>query len=171
MVVLTTLLMSCQFEHDMKEELMLTESNNEVVEVEQPLLSCKLNIAKAQRITDGVFVDFIILNQSESDLYVLQWYTPLEGFYSKIFNITDQFGQPLPYQGPMVKRAKPESSDYQLIRAKGNIATMLDLSSAYNLNPGRYKLELKKPTLQIIENGIPLTIDQCQTDSINFTVN
>ena len=165
------LLMSCQFEHDVKEELMLTESNNEVVEIEQPILSCKLNIAKAQRIKDGVFVDFIILNQSESDLYVLQWYTPLEGFYSKIFSLIDQFGQQIPYQGPMVKRAKPESSDYQLIRSKGNIATMLDLSSAYNLTSGSYKLQLNKPTLQIIENGIPMTIDQCQTESINFTIN
>ena len=63
MVVLTTLLMSCQFEHDIKEELMITEANNDVVEVEQPLLSCKLNIAKIQHITDGVFVGLLCCNQ------------------------------------------------------------------------------------------------------------
>lgn len=149
---------------------MLTESNEDALGVEQPSLSCKLNIAAEQSLVNGIFVDFILLNQSSSDLSVLTWYTPLEGFYSNLFIITDKYGKQVSYQGTVVKRAKPISIDYQLIRAKGNVGTLLDLSLVYNLIPGEYQLELNKKTLQVIENDMPTSIHQCQSDSLIFRV-
>lgn len=152
------------------EGFMPTESNHIITELEQPSLSCKLNIRAEQNIVDGIFIDFILLNQSSSDLSVLTWYTPLEGFLSDLFVITDPSGERISYQGPMVKRAKPTSLDYQLIRAKGNVATMLDLSLVYSLIPGDYKLQLNKKTFQVIENDMPVSVYQCQTDTLNFSV-
>ena len=126
------------------------ESQTDVFEIEQRAISCKLHVAAEQRIIDGVFINFILLNQSNKDLSVLTWCTPLEGFYFDLFIIQDQYRQIIPYQGPIVKRDKPSSVDYQLIRAHGNVATMLDLSSVYNLMPGDYTLQLNKKTLQVI---------------------
>ncbi len=147
-----------------------TESNQGVFEIEQPPISCKFNIAAEQSIINGVFIDFILLNQSNNDLSVLTWYTPLEGFYSNLFIITDKNDKLIPYQGSILQRSKPTLADYQLIRAKGNVATLLNLSLAYSLIPGHYKLQLNKKTLQVIENGMPTSIHQCQTDTLTFTV-
>lgn len=152
------------------EGFMPTESNQSLVEIEQPPLSCKLNIRAEQHIINGVFIDFVLLNQSNTDLSVLTWYTPLEGFLSNLFIISDRYGDNISYQGPMVKRAKPTSLDYQLIRAKGNVATMLDLSLVYSLIPGEYTLQLNKKTLQVIENDMPVSVYQCQTDTLTFSV-
>ena len=152
------------------EGVMSTESNQDVFEIEQPPIRCKLNIAAEQNIIDGIFVDFILLNQSENDLSVLTWNTPLEGFSSDLFIITDKHGARIPYHGPVINRSTPTSVDYQLIRAKGNVATLLDLSSAYSLALGDYKLQLNKKTLQVIENGMPTIVYQCQTDTLSFSV-
>lgn len=152
------------------EGFMPAEFNHSTIEIENPPLSCKLNIIAEQNVIDGVFVDFVLLNQSDSDLSVLTWYTPLEGFLSNLFIVTDKYGEKVAYQGPMVKRAKPTSIDYQLIRAKGNVATMLDLSSVYSLIPGDYNLQLNKKTLQVVENGMPASVYQCQTDTLTFSV-
>lgn len=152
------------------EGFMPTEFDQNDFEIEQPPISCKLNIAAEQCIVDGIFIDFVLLNQCDSDLSILTWYTPLEGFSSNLFIITDKYGKQVSYQGPMVERSKPTSTDYQLIRAKGNVATMLDLSLVYSLIPGDYKLQLNKKTLQVIENGMPMSIYQCQTDTLMFSV-
>ena len=146
------------------------EPQTDVFEIEQRAISCKLNIVAEQQIVDGVFINFILLNQSNKDLSVLTWHTPLEGFYSNLFIIQDQQGQIMPYQGPIAKRDKPSTVDYQLIRARGNVATMLDLSSVYALIPGNYTLQLNKKTLQVIENDMPMSICQCQTECLTFSV-
>lgn len=139
-------------------------------EIEQRAISCKLTMTPEQKIIDGVFINFILLNQGNKDLSVLTWSTPLEGFYSNLFIIEDQNNQFVPYEGPVTKRDKPSCNDYQLIRAHGNVATMLDLSSVYKLTPGTYTLQLNKKTLQVIENDMPMSICQCQTDCISFSV-
>lgn len=149
---------------------MSIESSQGAFEIELPPLSFKLNIAAEQNIIDGIFVDFILLNQSSHDLSVLIWNTPLEGFYSNLFIVTDKNGEQIPYQGLVAKRGKPIAIDYQLIRAKGNVATILDLSLVYRFTPGQYQLQLNKKTLQIIENDMPASIFQCQTEALMFTV-
>jgi len=146
------------------------ESQVAVVEIELPIISCKLNIATEQQVVNGIFIDFILLNHSDNDLSVLTWYTPLEGFYGNLFIITDQYGAQLPYQGPMVKRGQPTSLDYLLIRARGHVATLLDLSLVYDFIPGDYKLQLNKKTLQVIENDMPISVYHCQADTITFSV-
>jgi hypothetical protein len=152
------------------EGIIPTKANQDVFEIEQPPIVCKFRIASEQSIIDGVFIDFVLLNQSNSDLSVLTWYTPLEGFFSNLFIITDKHGEQISYQGPVVKRSTPTSVDYQLIRSKGNVATLLDLSLMYCLIPGDYKLQLNKKTLQVIEDGMPTSIHQCQIDTLAFSV-
>ena len=151
--------------------VVLAESKSETFEIEQPPMSYRLHINSGQNIADGVFIDFVLLNNSEDDLSVLTWNTPLEGFYSALFIIEDQYEQPVPYQGLVENRTKPSAFDYQLIRAGGNVGTLLDLSSVYSLRSGKYKIQLNKKTLQIIKNDMPMSICQCQTDILTFTVN
>jgi len=148
----------------------LDESKTDHFEIEHPPIGYKLHINSEQNIADGVFIDFVLLNNSEDDLSVLTWNTPLEGFYSALFIIEDQYEQSVPYQGLVEKRTKPSAFDYQLIRAGGNVGTLLDLSSVYSLRSGKYKIQLNKKTLQIIKNDMPMSICQCQTDILTFTV-
>ncbi|AZQ84013.1 hypothetical protein EKO29_08270 [Colwellia sp. Arc7-635] len=148
----------------------LGEFENNSFKLEQPPISYKLHITSDQNLADGIFIDFVLLNNSEDDLSVLTWNTPLEGFYSALFIIEDQYEQPVPYQGLVEKRTKPSAFDYQLIRAGGNVGTLLDLSSVYSLRSGKYKIQLNKKTLQVIKNDMPMSICQCQTDIMTFTV-
>tara|TARA_R110000744_G_scaffold331918_5_gene437356 strand:+ start:3795 stop:4259 length:465 start_codon:yes stop_codon:yes gene_type:complete len=152
------------------EGMMTVESKINIFEIAQPPISCKLIIAAEQPVVNGIFVDFILFNNIERDLSVLTWHTPLEGFYSKLFIITDQYNEQVDYQGPIIKRANPSPEDYQLIRANGNVATLLDLSLVYDLIPGDYKIKLNKKTLQVIENDMPFCICQCEIDTLTFRV-
>ena len=170
-IYLVMLLMGCGQQHQVADRNMQVEAKQDATETVQPDISCKLTIAAKQKRVDGVFIDFLLINHSDNDLSVLTWYTPLEGFYANIFIITDQFGAPIAYQGPMVKRLEPTAADCQLLSANSNISTVLDLTLVYDLKPGDYKLQLNKPALQVIENGLPMRLYQCPIDVSSFTVN
>jgi peptidyl-Lys metalloendopeptidase len=73
-----------------------------------------------------------LANNSPSDLWVLSWYTPLEGIKGKIFTLTCD-GVDLPYQGRMVKRAMPEKNDYILIRSGQTVSATVDLATVFHI--------------------------------------
>lgn len=160
---------SCQEYHVMK-TVKPGESPHSAANVKHSPISCQLNVADKQNIADGVYIDFNLLNHSDKELSVLTWYTPLEGFYSKLFIITDQYQAQVLYQGPMVKRVEPIPADYQIISAHDSVRVQLDLTLVYHLIPGDYKVQLNKKTLQVIENEMVMSIYQCQTETVNFRV-
>lgn len=164
---------SCSKERSKMNEVIPTTPQDESFELEHPPISCKLKVALDQHIINGIFVGYTIFNKSDKDLSVLKWHTPLEGFYSKLFIITNEYNEEIAYQGqgPIVKRGKPTLLDYQLIRAGRYASVKLDVSLVYDLIPGDYKLQLNKTTVQIIENNMPLGIGQCETEIISFSVN
>lgn len=49
---------------------------------------------------------FTLENLSDETVYVLKWFTPLEGLFGDIFRITRD-SEEIPYTGPMVKRGDP----------------------------------------------------------------
>jgi hypothetical protein len=80
---------------------------------------------------DPVIINFTIQNLSIEDLWVLKWYTPLEGLKGKIFRVTCD-GREIPYEGPMHKRGDPEKADYIHIRPRRSVTAQVDLSTVYN---------------------------------------
>ena len=59
---------------------------------------------------------FTLRNDSERDVKVLVWHTPIEGFSADIFDV-QRDGEPVPYVGRLVKRAAPRETDYVAIAA------------------------------------------------------
>src|SRR5436853_7541895 len=79
-----------------------------------------------------VVIAFSLNNASSNDVWVLKWYTPLEGMKGKIFEVTCD-GIQMPYEGRMVKRGNPLREDYVLINAGASAHAEFDLSQTYSL--------------------------------------
>jgi peptidyl-Lys metalloendopeptidase len=79
-----------------------------------------------------VLINFTLENLTNEYLWVLTWYTPLEGLMGNIFRVTCD-GLNIVYEGPMVKRANPEPIDYLRIDPHKSISSVVDLSTGYSL--------------------------------------
>ena len=67
---------------------------------------------------EAVPVKFTLTNTLSEGLYVLRWFTPLEGLAGDIFRVRRD-GLHLPYHGILVKRAPPTAEDYVWLDAGG----------------------------------------------------
>ena len=79
-----------------------------------------------------VVIRFTLENLSSKDVWILKWYTPLEGIKGKIFDIKCN-GVDIPYEGRLMKRGNPEIDDYIRLLPKGLAYAEVDLSQAYSL--------------------------------------
>jgi hypothetical protein len=77
-------------------------------------------------------IGFILENSSDENLWILNWYTPLEGLKGKIFNVTCD-GKGIPYEGIMMKRGQPIKEDYEQIAPGGSLSASVDLSEGYTI--------------------------------------
>ncbi len=88
-------------------------------------------------------INFSLKNETDKPLFVLKWYTPLEGIRGDIFTVTLE-GKPLRYEGPMVKRGDPVRDDYVRIPPGGSVEAEVDLSQAYPFSKaGEYHVEFR----------------------------
>ena len=85
---------------------------------------------------EPVKIKFTLTNVSSQNLWVLKWYTPLEGIKGKIFQLVCD-GEDVQYQGRMMKRGEPDQNDYVQLPAGGLVSAEVDLSAAYSLSSGR----------------------------------
>lgn len=96
---------------------------------------------------EPVKVQFSLMNETESDLYLLNWFTPLEGLGGEIFRVTRD-GQRIRYQGPLASRGDPTPEAYTLVAAGGMAQVEVDLTLAYDFSrPGTYTIEFISPSL------------------------
>ena len=75
-------------------------------------------------------INFKLENLSNESLWVLNWYTPLEGVKGKIFRVLCD-GKEILYEGPMMKRGEPTKDDYLQIDHGSSASAEVDLSKAY----------------------------------------
>jgi hypothetical protein len=95
----------------------------------------------------AVPVMFTLINVSPEELYVLKWFTPLEGMAGDIFRVQRE-GVELEYRGKLVKRAAPASDDYVWIAAGGSVSFVLDLVEGYDFSQaGQYTVQFRSPRL------------------------
>lgn len=110
---------------------------------EAAMLKYTLKAKESYTQDQEVNICFRLENVSNEKLWVLTWYTPLEGIKGKIFRVTRD-GEKIPYQGRMVKRGNPARKHYVGIEPKSSLSAQVDLSLAYDLSkPGQYRVEFK----------------------------
>jgi heat shock protein HslJ len=105
-------------------------------------LNCTLEVDEAHAVGEPVNLRFALRNSTDRPLYVLTWYTPLEGIAGDIFQIARD-GQALPYQGMLAKRGDPDRAAYIPIGPGETASAEVDLSMGYDLStPGAYQAQL-----------------------------
>jgi hypothetical protein len=81
---------------------------------------------------EPIIIGFTVENLSSMDVWILKWYTPLEGIKGKILEVKCD-GVDVPYEGMLMKRGNPETDDYVRLRRAESAGGEFDLSSAYSL--------------------------------------
>lgn len=113
-------------------------------------LRARLEIPSSLTLGQPVKVQFSLINESGSDLYILNWFTPLEGLGGDIFRVTRD-GQRVRYQGPLASRSDPTPEAYTLLEAGEVAVAEVDLSLAYDFSiSGEYTIEFLPPKLSHI---------------------
>jgi len=116
------------------------------------------------RLPDGdtVTVQFTLTNNSDVDLYVLKWYTPLEGIGGEIFRV-ERDGQAVPYTGILATRGDPTPEGYQRLEAGQSASAEVDLATSFDFSqPGEYTIEFLSPRISHVarsEAGMARSVD------------
>jgi peptidyl-Lys metalloendopeptidase len=123
-------------------------------------LHCKLSAPPTIKLGDPVHLTFAIENTGKTPLRVLNWNTPLEGFFGNYLSITGPAGA-LQYEGPMVKRGMPERDEYVSIGAGREVEATVDLALPYRFaQPGRYTVAFKGTLFDVTDAPIPRSSDK-----------
>src|SRR5262245_2367684 len=110
----------------------------------QPGVFVQLGMSKrAFKAIDKQKLNFTLTNESDGDMQVLKWNTPLEGFKSDMFHVVVD-GQRVPYIGKLVKRAAPTAEDYITIPAGQSVTHSVPLEEGYDIaSEGVYAVDYK----------------------------
>jgi len=99
---------------------------------------------------EAVTVKFTLTNSTAERLYVLKWYTPLEGLAGEIFRV-ERDGEAIPYGGMLAKRGAPLPDNYILIDPGTSVSAEVDLATAYDFSrAGDYTIEFLSPVVSHI---------------------
>jgi hypothetical protein len=116
------------------------------------------------QLTSGQSVNlkFELTNQSERPLYVLKWYTPLEGIAGEIFRVTRD-GEAVPYQGILASRSVPTADSYVLLEPGERVSAEVDLGTSFDFSKsGTYRIEFLSPRISHVAyapEGMAKTMD------------
>lgn len=96
---------------------------------------------------EPIIMHFSLENHTQDGLYLLKWYTPLEGIGGDIFDVTRD-GQPIPYLGPDVSRTVPTPEAYIFIESGKGVTSEVDIGAAYDFSkPGIYTIQYRSPRI------------------------
>jgi peptidyl-Lys metalloendopeptidase len=125
-------------------------------------LSATLEVPSSLPDGKAVRLTFTLTNHSAERLYVLTWYTPLEGIFGEIFRV-GRDGQAIPYEGPLVMRGDPLPENYVLLDPGASVSAELDLATAYDFSQaGDYTVEFLSPKISHVaktEDGFATSVE------------
>ena len=130
---------------------------------------CEISASAEQQLSHGVYLTFTVTNLTDHELQLLSWYTPFEGFLSDLFIIKSDAGDPLDYNGMMVKRSKPSIEDYLILPTKKKVEITLDLTQAYSLTQGEYTVQLASKNWHYTHHEASLT-SQCLANRFKIKI-
>lgn len=107
----------------------------------------KVQNSVSQGSGEPIMVDFLLVNHAQEALYLLKWYTPLEGIAGEIFQVTRD-GQPIPYLGPLVSRGAPTPEAYIFLEPDKGVTAEVNIAQAYDFSqPGTYSIKFRSPRI------------------------
>jgi hypothetical protein len=109
------------------------------------------------RLTNGetVLLEFTLTNNSEVGLYVLKWYTPLEGGFGGAIFCIERDGQFIPYKGPVAERGDPTPDAYVFLEAGTSVSATIDPAAAYDFSkPGLYTIAFGSPRMSHVARTV-----------------
>ena len=113
-------------------------------------LTAYLEIPERLLIGEEVQLKFTLKNTSDTPMYILKWYTPLEGMAGWIFQVTRD-GQALQYQGIAASRGAPLPDEYVLLNSGESTSAVVSLETSYDFStPGTYKIRFISPRISHI---------------------
>lgn len=122
----------------------------ETVEPSEVGLRAILEVPAALPTGEVVNLGFTLTNHSDTRVYVLKWYTPLEGLAGEIFSIARN-GQVIPYQGILASRETPSPDAYVSLDAGESVSAEVDLATAYDFSEaGEYTIKFLSPRISHI---------------------
>lgn len=134
-------------------------------QAEPPPMQLGAVLEMPQTLPNGAQVEltFTLTNYAAHPLYVLKWYTPLEGVAGEIFRV-ERNGQMLPYQGILAMRGDPGPEDYILLQPGGSAAATVNLADAYDFSQaGSYTIKFISPRISHVARtkaGMARTVNE-----------
>jgi peptidyl-Lys metalloendopeptidase len=90
-------------------------------------------------------VEVIVTNTSRKVARVPRWQLPGDVLEAKLFQVSLD-GNPVAYQGPLVKRGLPGPADFAILRPGQSYRTVVDLAASYDMGKrGQYTVTLASP--------------------------
>jgi peptidyl-Lys metalloendopeptidase len=140
-----------------------TSTADALVEQEMPTrttdelsLDCTLGTDETYPVGEPVTLRFALHNQTNRPLYVLTWYTPLEGMAGEILQVARD-GEKLPYQGILAKRGDPARAEYVVIEPGETASAQVDLRVGYDLSvSGSYQVQFIARLQDVTDDGSSL---------------
>lgn len=125
----------------------LTEPTETAVDLPLTELGAALEAPSPLPNGEAVKLRFTLTNHSPEPLYVLTWYTPLEGVLGEIFRV-EHDGRAAPYEGPLVMRGDPLPEHYVLLEPGASASAEVDLATAFDFSHlGEYTIEFLSPRI------------------------
>jgi hypothetical protein len=99
---------------------------------------------------DPIPIVFTVTNQSDRTLYLLKWYTPLEGIAGKIIQVARD-GQELDYLGILAMRGDPTRDQYVTLEPGASASAEFDISEYFDFGqPGEYQVTFQSPWISYL---------------------
>ena len=96
--------------------------------------------------TDDVRVNLTLTNTGEEPVRLLKWQLP-GSEDAPLFQV-ERDGQPVDYEGALIKRAAPSDKDYQLLKAGQSLTVQAEVSGLYDMSAqGQYSIRYLLPTV------------------------
>ncbi|HKX42537.1 MAG TPA: hypothetical protein VJO99_15370 [Burkholderiaceae bacterium] len=116
-------------------------------------LACTLRAPPRVAAGAPVPLRFTFSNRSAHALRLLEWGTPLEGWFAAYVEVTRD-GVALPYRGPMIKRGDPGRDEYQRIAAHRTRSATVNLAQPFDLSqPGVYRVTPRITLFDVVVDG------------------
>ena len=126
-------------------------------------LSAKLEGPGTLEDGTSVPVTFTLANNTDQPLYVLTWFTPLEGIANEIFIVRHE-GARLSYEGILAMRGDPTPEAYVRLAGGATTSVTVDLAEAYDFSqPGDYSITFLSPRVSDVatrKEEMATTVDE-----------
>ncbi len=87
-------------------------------------------------------VEVVLTNTSSKSARVPRYQLPLGELEAKLFSVSRD-GEPVAYEGPMIKRGLPSASDFAILRPGQSVRSVVQLADAYDMRKsGTYTVTL-----------------------------